>query len=146
MSNWSNPNRAADDTESSPPPIAPTAAVATILEQFFAWDQALTAELLAQLARCSASDLAKLFDCKPAPPATADGENGSRPPAAEPESGPKWGYSGPELSGALQAQATDPKSWSWDSNGRRITKLPSSFPRQSYDRPRRPPGATWMSD
>jgi hypothetical protein len=152
MANWSRAGQEPEDTtgESSPaevppPPLAPTARVAEILERFFLWDQRLTAELLAELARCSAADLAKLFDCAPPPKATADAENGARRPATEqPADGRRYGYSGPELSGAPQSVPTDPAKWRWDANGNRIDKLPSSFPRTRYEPPKRP-GTHWSN-
>jgi hypothetical protein len=141
QSNWS---RGREPDEESPQARAPRAErVAEIFEELFNRERDLTADLLAELARCSAADLAKLFGS--APPPAPGHQNGDAAQAAEqPTDGRRYGYSGPELSGAPQAQATDPSSWRWDANGNRITKLPSSFPRQRYEPPKRP-GTHWSN-
>jgi hypothetical protein len=121
-----------------PPPQPPVERVPEILEALFNLERDLTGELIAQLARCSTDDIAKLFGCTPStPPVTP-----AIASATEELEGPAW-MTPAERS---QQQKADSGNWRWDANGNRIEKLPSAFPRHYEPRPSRPPGATWLSD
>jgi hypothetical protein len=145
---WSVDDEPADPTPANaglavPPPQPPVERAVELIESLFNLERDLTAELLAVLARCSLEDLSKMFNvampaATPMPeptPADVSTMDTSKP------RGPSW------MTPALRSQQQKPDSgaWQWDSSGRRIGNLPSSFPRQ-YEPPRRPPGATWMSD
>lgn len=97
-------------------------------------------ELLQELSRCTAEELTTMFGVAMLGAVSAPATTSAPEPAPH-DPRPQW-----MKQAGVQQQRADSGNWRWDERGNRIGKLPSSFPRQCYDRPRRPPGARWMSD
>jgi hypothetical protein len=104
----------------APPPLAPTARVAEILERFYLEDARLTAELLSTLAECTQEELADLFLSRSRRPQVAKSPEHEPVTSAAPRCSP---------TGEVAEKPRDPHAnWKWDERGNRISpKLPSAF-------------------